>query len=136
MPVARSQVRPSQLQPQSAAPVQDAGKACNLDAVKEPTFDVVFQGKTRSFDPFKLADKLQAAQRAVEAGSTSLQNMNAIRTGLGFAALADDDVNASETLTNVQCLAVIGALYDFVKSIPEVKKLSDLTQNSSDSTRA
>jgi hypothetical protein len=99
----------------------------DLDAVKTPVFEIIFRGQKHTFEPFQLADKLQAEMKLLvkDSDPPSSTTFEKIRLAVGLS-----------DLSSTQCFAVLGALHDFIKALPEVKKLSDLTQNSSASTRA
>jgi hypothetical protein len=99
-------------------------QALCLDAVKEPVFTLTLKGKSYEFEPFELADKLQAEMKALQE-APSAETFKKIRDAVGIPELS-----------STQCFAVLGGLFDFIKNLPEVKKLSDLTQSSSASTRA
>lgn len=88
----------------------------NLDEVKEPTFDVVSGGVTKSYNPWDLAQQLESLQGA---DATKLaSSIDKVREVFGIA-----------TLTVTQALALLGALFDFIKEQPELKKLQGLTQS-------
>lgn len=107
--------------------------ALNLDELTEPQFEVVFDGKTRVYDPWQTLDKLSSAMTALQSGAEKFEDVaESIRSVMGFPAGASGEKTPSVSA----CLAILTGLADFVKEIPALKKLQGLMPNSFTSTQA
>ena len=87
-----------------------------LDEVKEPEFVVVSKGVEHKYDPWALAKQLESLQ-GVDAKQLSAST-DAVKAAFGLP-----------DITVTQCLALLAGLFEFVREIPEIKKLQGLTQS-------
>ena len=100
----------------------------DLDMIVDPQFEVKFDGQIRTYDPWKTS----AALEKIKSSGDVIAQANGIREALGFPP----EKEGVKTLTTNQCFEVMAALFEFLKELPTIKKLVDLTQSFLGSTRA
>ena len=114
-----------------------------LSDIPEKKFVIDFPDQTAiEVDPWQAQEKIDQLNSKRAVGDEELPSVfDNVRTALGLPSQADYDAASAEEkpkhfLTRNQCMAVQAALLEFLSQLDSSKKLRDLSQKFSGSTRA